>query len=197
MINTLKGVLSVDNKALTVAYNAHIKQNRKGTDIPYIVHPLEVAVILIENGADEDVINAGLLHDTLEDTDISLEYLVENFGRKVAELVKGASEPYKLNLETKLSDDERKVSWKLRKNHTIEYLKTAPLDIKLITCADKLSNIRSLVRDYEKVGDNLWQRFNAGYEEQKWYYNSLIESLKGLEDYDMYNELRGLAAKIF
>ena len=187
----------MDNKALTIAYNAHIKQNRKGTDIPYIVHPLEVAVILIENGADEDVINAGLLHDTLEDTDISLEYLVENFGGKVAELVKGASEPYKLNSETKLSSDERKVSWKLRKNHTIEYLKTAPLDIKLITCADKLSNIRSLVRDYEKVGDNLWQRFNAGYEEQKWYYNSLIESLKGLEDYDMYNELRKLAAKIF
>ena len=103
-------------KAAEFAVRAHMKQVRKGTDIPYVVHPLGVGRILSENKCPDECIIAGILHDTLEDTDITYEDLKEEFGVEVADIVKGASEPDK-------SD-----TWENRKKHTIEYLKTPILE---------------------------------------------------------------------
>jgi (p)ppGpp synthase/HD superfamily hydrolase len=187
----------MNNLALQTAWQAHSHQKRKGSEIPYVIHPIEVAIILIENGADEDLITAGLLHDTLEDTNITIEYIKENFGMKVLNLVVSASEPYKLESNTKLSLDEEIDSWKARKTHTINFILDAPLETKLLTCADKLSNIRSMVKDYKSIGNELWKKFNAGASDQKWYYEELIKSLYELSEYKMYREFTSLVRELF
>jgi len=180
--------------ALELAAKTHEGVKRKGTDIPYIVHPMEVAFILQENEADIDMICAGLLHDVLEDGKGSAkensDKIREMTNEKVLYYVIGASEELK---------NRDKTNWETRKAHTIEYLANKDTDfkIKLISCADKLSNTRSSYRDLKNGEQNLWDRFNAGYEKQKWYYNSLVESLKDLKDYKMYQELEMLVSDIF
>lgn len=176
--------------AIQVALEAHKGQKRKGTSIPYIVHPVEVGIILGQNGAEEEVIIAGILHDTVEDTDLTLEDIERMFGTKIRDYVEGVSEPQK---------GTPGVTWRDRKEHTIEYIKGAKLEVKLISCADKLSNIRSIYNDYINIGDGLWDRFNAGYDEQKWYYINLTKSLSSLGrlNYDMYFELCDIIGKVF
>ncbi len=153
------------DKALNFAARAHQGQYRKGTDIPYIVHPVGVAVILMEMNLTDEVIVAGLLHDVVEDTPITPAQLEAEFGAKIARLVAGASEP------------DRSAAWEDRKRHTVDYLRRAPLPVKLLSCADKLHNIRTLSRDYAKLGDAVWERFNRGKAQQAWYYRALAQSL--------------------
>lgn len=114
---------------------------------PHLVHPVEVAMILYENNMPEDIIVSGLLHDVLEDTDKNKIDTQIEFGKKVLDLVIGASE----KLEGRSKKD-----WKTRKTETIKYLSIAPWDVKCLACADKLSNIRSLIRDLDEVGNDLW-----------------------------------------
>jgi (p)ppGpp synthase/HD superfamily hydrolase len=149
-------------KAIEFATRAHSGQFRKGTKIPYIVHPLGVAKILIEYGYPEHLIVAGILHDTVEDTSVTLEQINEIFGSAVSDLVKTASEPDK-------SD-----TWENRKKHTIEHLKTLPHEAVILALTDKLDNIRAIREDYERYGEDLWSRFNRPREQQKWYYESLV-----------------------
>lgn len=175
-------------RALEVAAEAHAGDNRKGMGVPYIVHPFEVALILQENGMPEEIIAAGILHDTLEDTDINEDDIKDIFGERILNLVLGASEELK---------DRDKTPWEVRKNKTIEYLKNAPRDVQYIACADKLSNTWSMLRDYEKIGDNLWYRFNRGYEKQKWYYTNLLKSLADLEGVKMYEDLKTAVKTLF
>lgn len=150
-------------KAIEFAAKAHSGQYRKGTKIPYIVHPLGVGRTLIECGCPDEVVAAGILHDTVEDTHTTLADIEREFGKKVAELVKGASEPDK-------SD-----TWENRKEHTIEFLKTAPVEMLMVSCADKLDNITAIRIDYQKLGEKLWSRFNRSKDKQKWYYESLVK----------------------
>lgn len=176
--------------AIRVALEAHKNQRRKGTEIPYVVHPIEVGIILGENGAAQDVIIAGMLHDTIEDTDLTLQNIRRMFGRHIAELVAGASESNR---------GVPGVTWEQRKQHTIDYLKTASEEVQMIACADKLSNMRSIFDDYKEIGEKLWDRFNAGYEKQKWYYTNLVESLRplSLDGYKMYDELCDKVKSVF
>lgn len=151
-------------KAIEFATKAHSGQFRKGTNVPYILHPLGVGKILIEYNCPEEVVIAGILHDTIEDTSVTLKDIGMLFGKDVQRIVKGATEP------------DRTDTWENRKRHTIEYLKTAPIDILFVSCADKLNNIRAIKEDYAKIGDKLWTRFNRPKKEQKWYYQSLASS---------------------
>ena len=150
-------------EALVFATQAHseVRQCRKGTTVPYIVHPLGVATILLEHGCSDAVVISGLLHDTVEDTNVTLEQVKQKFGPKVARLVCGLSEPDK-------SD-----SWENRKRHTIEYLAHAPSDLVLISLADKLDNIRAIRQDQARLGEEVWKRFNRPRRDQKWYFESL------------------------
>ena len=152
-------------EALELAAKAHLNQVRKGTDTPYITHPYMLGMMLMEAGCSEDQIIAGILHDTVEDTWVTLEYIGEHFGEKVADIVAGCTEP------------DKKLCWEKRKQHTIEYLRTAPREICMVACVDKLHNAWTMLREYEKVGDAVWDRFSRGYEDQKWYYHNLVESL--------------------
>ena len=171
--------------AIEFAARAHSGQFRKGTKLPYIVHPLGVAKILLEYDCPEAVVVAGILHDTVEDTPVALADIRRAFGDKVAALVEGASEPDK-------SD-----TWENRKRHTIEYLKTAPADVLLVSIADKLDNLRAIGADYERLGESLWSRFNRPRESQEWYYRSLADLFSGKRAAGPLGSLAGeLAAEV-
>lgn len=152
-------------KAIIFATEAHAGQTRKGTSIPYIVHPYLVGMILLEQGCEEAVVTAGILHDTVEDTRVTLLDLEDNFGTRVMELVRGASEP------------DKSLAWQERKQHTLDYLKEASLEERLIIGADKLHNINSMIDDYQQLGEDLWERFNGERGDQLWYYRGLVEGL--------------------
>lgn len=150
--------------ALCFATNAHTGQFRKSTQIPYIVHPIDVMQRLIKCGASTDAIVAGILHDTLEDTPTSADDLRTVFGNRITDLVIGASEP------------DKSLSWPERKQHTIDALReTSDIEQLLVICADKLSNVSSIAADFQTCGTAVWSRFNRGYADQKWYYMSLAE----------------------
>lgn len=156
------------NAALAFAARAHQNQRRKGSDIPYIVHPVGVMLVLLEaDETDLDLLRAALLHDTLEDTATSLADLEAHFGPRVASIVQGCTEPY-----------ERTAAWETRKEHTVAYLREAPRDILLVAAADKLHNLRSLEADYMVLGEALWSRFHRGRDSTAWYYRAVTASLK-------------------
>lgn len=152
-------------RALNFAGEAHKGQLRKGTDQPYIFHPWQVGGAILQHTFDEDLAMAGFLHDTLEDTPVTLEQLRESFGDRIADIVTACSEP------------DKTLSWEDRKQHTIEYLRDAPYDIKVVACADKYHNILTMLEERILRGDELWQRFNRGKDQQEWYYRGLVESL--------------------
>ena len=164
--------------ALEWAARAHRGQVRKGSSVPYLVHPLNVAKILIHQGCEEDLVIAGLLHDTVEDTDVEQKDLELEFGSKVAALVAGVSEP------------DRTASWESRKEHTIHSMGEAPLDVLWIVCADKLDNLRSLREDLERVGSELWTYFSRPKSAQSWYYRSLLRELEKRFEGPLLEQLR-------
>lgn len=177
--------MSMLHEAILFSANAHAGQKRKGTDIPYITHPFEVAQILTEAGCGEPLIVAGLLHDTLEDTHVTAGEIESRFGPEVLALVQSDSE-------------DKSLSWEERKEHTIRYLrKSASREELLLACADKLSNLRSIKADYQTDGDRIWARFNRGKEQQSWYYSSLVDTFEPLSGYKMYWEISNLYTDIF
>jgi Guanosine polyphosphate pyrophosphohydrolases/synthetases len=150
-------------KAIEFSTKAHTGLYRKGTKIPYITHPLNVAQILIEYECPESVVTAGILHDTLEDTQATVDDIRDAFGYEVADLVNAVSEPNKY------------YTWENRKAHTIKHLKTASPEVLMISLADKMDNIKKIREDYEKIGNKVWERFNRPKEKQKWYYEALAD----------------------
>ncbi len=158
--------MSVIEKAIEVAAKAHDHQYRKATSLPYITHPFTVGMLLMNYGYAEEIVAAGILHDTLEDTELTLEDLRRDFGDVIAELVKGASEA------------DKSLSWEERKQATIENLAFAKKDLCLVVCADKLHNLRSIRKEMELNGEKVWERFKRGREKQAWYYREIIRSLE-------------------
>ena len=182
---------NVLNRAIVFATEAHEGQYRKGTQIPYILHPMEAAAIVGTMTTDEEIIAGAVLHDVVEDTDTTIDDVQEMFGDRVAYLVHCESE----NKREDLSADS---TWKIRKQETLDHLKKAPLDVKIITLSDKLSNIRAIHRDYTAIGDKLWDRFNQkDKNEHYWYYQSIAECLSELNVHQAYKEFCELIDKTF
>ena len=180
-------------EAIRFAVEAHSGQYRKGTNIPYISHLINVMKILCENNCKEEIIVAGVLHDVLEDTPVKVEELEANFGTEVAFLVIGATETEKLSKTRKRSDKE---SWKERKQQTINFLtEEATCDQLLVTSADKLDNLRAIRDDYGRMGETLWTRFNAGKEEQKWYYTAIAAAI-GKRAFEFGEPLKGISDEL-
>ena len=172
-------------EAAEFAEKAHRGAVRKGSDIPYITHPLETAVITSMMSDDDELIAAALLHDTMEDAGVSYEELKKHFGSHVADLVAEESE-------------DKSKTWMERKSRTIEHLRSAGREIKILTLADKLSNIRSTARDYLLEGENIWERFNVKEKDKlAWYYNPMVDLLKELGDYPEYQEYVRLCRTVF
>lgn len=157
-------------KAFSFANNLHKDQFRKGANIPYISHPMAVASLVIENGGTEEEAIAALLHDAVEDCGGPpiLEKIRQQFGESVAHIVDGCSEPV----------TEPEPPWKERKLAYIAHVKQANPSVRLVSCADKLHNVRSVLFDYRQQGEKLWDRFNAGKKESIWFYRTLAKELR-------------------
>lgn len=164
--------------AIEFAAKQHRGQFRKGTRIPYIVHVLGVCRILAEFNFDEDTMIGGILHDVVEDTSATLEDVRTLFGREVADIVNGTTEPEK---HEPLSQTQEKASWRSRKQHTIDFIagrthQPPSLGVLAVSCADKLDNVRAMAHDFAQEGAIFWNRFNAPKEDQAWYYQGLTDA---------------------
>lgn len=172
-------------EAAAFAEKAHRGSFRKGTTIPYIVHPLETAVIVACFTNDEEVIAAALLHDVVEDTEVTAQEVEEAFGPRVRSLVSEESE-------------DKSKTWKERKTATLNHLKKASREVKLIALGDKLSNMRTTARDYMVIGDRVWERFNERRKEcHAWYYWGVAQVLKEFQDSIYYQEYLLLCRQVF
>lgn len=138
-------------EAVIFAAKAHDGLLRRGSETPYIVHPMEAAAIAAALGADEEIIAAAALHDVVEDCGVSFETLEAKFGARVARLVES---------QTQTGGADPAESWLARKREAVEKLRQGGRDVKLLALADKLSNMRAIRRDYERCGEGLFERFH-------------------------------------
>lgn len=178
-------------RAIAFAANAHHGTCRKGTDIPYILHPMEAAAIVGSMSSDPCLLAAAVLHDVVEDTDVTIETIRREFGDRVAGLVADES-------ETKRYDDCTPISWTQRKQDTLDRLSAASAEAKTVALGDKLANIRAIKRDYSVLGDKFWERFNVKDPAMHaWYYSSLADVLSGLRDFPAWQEYDRLVKEVF
>ena len=157
--------------AFEYACQLHADHARKGTTIPYVSHLMAVAALVIEYGGGEDEAIAALLHDAIEDHnhDGSIPgEIASRFGPKVLALVEACSD----------SSGPDKPDWRPRKEAYLAHLRSAPANVRLIAAADKLHNARAILGDYRRMGDDLWERFTEGREEQLWFYRGLVTALR-------------------
>ena len=172
-------------QAARFAKQAHEGKMRKGTAVPYIVHPMDTGVIVSRMTDDPEVISAALLHDVIEDAGVTKEELEERFGSRVAELVAAESE-------------DKTRTWKERKQATIDRLTDAGRDVKMICLADKLSNLRSTAADYLLKGDEVWKKFRVtDKREHEWYYRGVFAKLSELSGEAAYGAYRELMEMLF
>ena len=179
------------DEAIIFAVNAHKGTERRGKGFPYIVHPLEAVSIVATITPDQELLAAAALHDTVEDTDVTVEEIKEKFGKHIAELVDAESDECFHGLSAA-------ESWHARKQSAITRLAEASLDVKIVAMGDKLSNMRAIAKDYGEIGEKLWQRFHVtDPKEHEWHYRGLAESLKELEDTAAYQEFVSIIDKVF
>jgi len=179
------------NSAIKFAVDAHNGQVRKITKLPYILHCLEVSAIAASITDDEDIITAALLHDTVEDTPTEIEDIVEKFGNRVAAFVLCDSENKRDNLP-------KEETWKTRKEESLQVLKNANFEHKIIWISDKLSNMRSMYISWQKEGDMVFNHFHQKDKSMhKWYYGKVLEYTNDLADTFAYQELKRIFDVIF
>ena len=179
------------DRALVFAIRAHTNQERRGKGFPYIVHPLEAVSIVATMTSDQEMLAAAALHDTVEDTGVTVDQLREEFGNRVAHLVEEESDKF---IEG-MSEAE---SWHTRKQMAIDRLAAASRDAKVVALGDKLSNMRAIARDYAMQGDNLWNLFHVKERsEHEWHYRGLAASLSELKDTFAFQEFEQLIDQVF
>jgi (p)ppGpp synthase/HD superfamily hydrolase len=152
-------------RAFEFAAQKHRGQTRKASTIPYIAHLMGVASLVLEAGGDEDLAIAALLHDVVEDCGGApmLREVRRRFGARVAKVVEGCTD----------ADSFPKPPWRERKENYISHLKKVDADTRVVSAADKLNNVRSILSDYRAIGESVWSRFNGGREGTLWYYRTL------------------------
>ena len=179
------------DKAIRFATEAHSGTERRGKGYPYIVHPLEAVAIVASITPDQELLAAAALHDTVEDTEVSLETIRREFGDRVASLVEEESDSF---IEGVSEED----SWHDRKKAAIDRIAAASRDAKIVALGDKLSNARAIYRDWMTIGDKIWDIFHIKDKaSHKWHYEGLAESLKELSDTFAYKEFAFLVKEIF
>jgi myo-inositol-1(or 4)-monophosphatase len=179
------------DRAIVFAVKAHAGTERRGKGFPYIVHPMEAVAIVATMTADQELLAAAALHDTVEDTDVTVEQLRAEFGPRIASLVADESDTF----EEGVSEEE---SWHGRKQAAIDRLARASHDAKIVALGDKLSNMRAIARDYSVQGDALWNLFHEKRRsEHEWHYRGLADSLRELQDTFAFQEFEELINKVF
>lgn len=182
---------SILDKAIVFAVNAHRGKERRGKGFPYIVHPMEAVAIASTMTNDQELLAAAALHDTVEDTDVTLSAIRREFGDRVADLVEAESD---ITFEGRNSEE----SWRFRKEESIERLSAASNDVKIVALADKLSNIRAIYRDYQAIGGKVWDLFSVkDAAAHQWHFRGLARALKSLDATFAYKEFVETIDKVF
>ncbi|MBO4499978.1 MAG: bifunctional (p)ppGpp synthetase/guanosine-3',5'-bis(diphosphate) 3'-pyrophosphohydrolase [Bacteroidaceae bacterium] len=174
---------SLVDKAIKFAVDAHHDTERRGKGFPYVIHVLEAMEIVSTITNDPEMLAAAALHDTVEDTDVTIDMIRSEFGERIANLVETES-------DTIIEGVSEQDSWHERKKAAIIRLRNTSHDGKIVALGDKLSNMRAIARDYRRQGDNLWILFHApnGKPDHEWHYRGLADALSELSDTDAYVE---------
>ncbi len=170
-------------RAVRLSVKAHAGQMRKESNTPYITHLIGVSLILAKHGFSDTVIAAGLAHDTVEDTSVSVEELREALGDEVADIVAAAT-----------NDDS--LSWEEKKKKYIECIRDASEGAKAVATADKIHNAESLLAAYEVQGTELWKFFNAGRDKKLWFENAMLSMLQESWQHPLVDEYVELVEKM-
>ena len=174
------------DKAIIFATKAHKNTKRKAKTTPYIIHPLEVLAICETMTNDYEILAAAVLHDTVEDTDVTIEDIKREFGDKVAHIVLNES-------DNTLNGYNKEMPWKDKKVLALKRLKELDTDCKIVALSDKLSNMRAINRDYILLGDKVWDRFHENNPKlHKWRFIALLDALKDLDYTFAYKEFEKL-----
>ncbi len=185
--------MNVLEKAVAFAVKAHEGKPRKGSGLPYILHPMEVVMIISAMSRDLELMAAGALHDVPEDVGVTLEEIRKEFGDRVAQLVAS-------NTEDKRRELPADVTWRQRKEETVAYLSVeATYDEKILVLADKLSNLRGMYHDLQFTNaEEYWKRFNQSDPvEHCWYHSAILASTTELSEFKEWQEYRELIGKVF
>jgi GTP pyrophosphokinase len=176
------------DEALQYAVIIHAGQPRKGTEIPYLAHLLGVASIALEHGADETETIGALLHDAGEDAGGlgRIEDIRQRFGDAVADIVDGCTDAVRIP----------KPPWRPRKETYVDHVRTASPSVRLVSASDKLHNARAILRDYRRIGEDLWSRFTGGKEGTLWYYRALVEAFAASGRTELVDELDRVVTEI-
>jgi (p)ppGpp synthase/HD superfamily hydrolase len=174
--------------ALIFAAMKHEGQVRKGSGVPYITHPVAVSMMVAEYGGDEDQVVAALLHDTVEDCGgLPVLHEIRNlFGATVAGIVDALTDSY----------GHDKEPWDVRKRRYVERLAAETREIRLVATCDKLHNARAVLRDYEELGERLWERFTGRRDGSLWYYRSVADVLSAPGDVEPAVELESTVSRL-
>ena len=179
------------DRAIVFAVKAHAGTERRGKGFPYIIHPMEAMEIVATMTPDQELLAAAALHDTVEDTSVTIEDIRARFGDRVAALVQSESDVF---IEGQSEEDR----WHARKHAAIDRLAAASHEAKMVALGDKLSNMRAIARDYAVKGDALWSLFHAkDPKDHEWHYRGLANSLKELSDTFAYKEFVSLIDQVF
>ena len=188
------------DRAIVFAVRAHAGTERRGKGYPYIVHPLEAVGIVATMASDQELLAAAALHDTVEDTDVTVEQIRAEFGDRVAALVAEETDeipgqPGNDGLAGRLSEEE---TWHARKRAAIDRLSKAGREAKMVALGDKLSNMRAIARDHAVQGDALWNLFHVkDRRDHEWHYRGLADALKELDGTFAYQEFVTLIDQVF
>ena len=180
------------SEAIVFAVKAHDGMRRKKSSAPYILHPMEAAVIVGTMTDDQSLIAAAALHDVVEDADIPMEEIEKRFGKRVRELVESETEDKRAELPPT-------ETWRIRKEESLTVLKnTEDIGVLMVWLGDKLANMRSIYRDFKVEGNAMWQRFNQkDVAEQAWYYRSIANLTERLSDTSAWLEYKTLTELVF
>jgi myo-inositol-1(or 4)-monophosphatase len=180
------------SEAIAFAVKAHDGMRRKKSEAPYILHPMEAAVIVGTMTEDQNLIAAAVLHDVVEDGGVAIQEIEERFGKRVRELVSSET-------EDKRADLPPAATWRIRKEESLQVLKnTEDIAVLMVWLGDKLANMRSIYRDWKIEGDAMWQRFNQkDVNQQAWYYRSIIDLTERLSNTSAWLEYKTLTELVF
>ena len=175
------------DRAIVFAVQAHAGTERRGKGFPYIVHPMEAMAIVATMTSDQELLAAAALHDVVEDTDVTLDEIRDQFGPRVAELVDTESDRFDAGWD-----------WFARKEFSLKRLREATPEEKMVALGDKLSNMRAIARDYAAVGESFWDMFRIKDKSvHSWRYHALLDALSSLSDTYAFQEFEFLVNRVF
>ena len=180
------------DKAIKFAVDAHADTERRGKGFPYVIHTLEAMEIVATMTSDPELLAAAALHDTVEDTDVTVGQIRAEFGDRVASIVEAESDKF-------INGISEEDSWRIRKQAAIDRIENSSRDSKIVALGDKLSNMRAIARDYHRMGDSLWKIFHApgGRADHEWHYRGLATALRDLSGTEAYSEFVKLVLDVF